>query len=188
CSMMEMVIKLMSLNTKGLNSPNKRRLALQEAKKCGAQVAFFQETHFKWNSRPKFTSKWYPHDFHTCYSAKKRGVSTVISKDVAFSLVRKISDKKGRYLILQCMLNNAPYTLINVYSPNENQNEFLQMILALTDMYSHGEVIIGGDTNCLLDRSRPEPKWASSQRATRYQTLRPAKGIGRTKRPLNMIE
>lgn len=40
-------IRVTSLNAKGLNNPEKRRMLLRDLKKSHADVAFIQETHFK---------------------------------------------------------------------------------------------------------------------------------------------
>ncbi|CAH2300702.1 Hypothetical predicted protein, partial [Pelobates cultripes] len=87
----------------------------------------------------------------THFAKKKRGVSILISKDVAFKLINKHADKLGRFLIIQCYLNNAPYTLVNVYGPHTNQVAFLAKIFQKLDKWRLGEVIMGGDTNFLLD-------------------------------------
>lgn len=50
----------------------------------------------------------------------------MIKNSVAFQLLDSISDPRGRFLILKCTMNSAPYTLISIYAPNVQQLSFLR--------------------------------------------------------------
>ncbi|KAM9316870.1 uncharacterized protein PAF06_007965 [Gastrophryne carolinensis] len=54
--------RTVSLNVKGLNSPEKRTILLQEMRRQRAKIIFLQETHFKKSAAPRLGSRFYQID------------------------------------------------------------------------------------------------------------------------------
>lgn len=70
--------KLLSMNTKGLNIPEKRSQFLREFHKQKADIICIQETHFKSEKTQKFYDKRFPLAYHATNSdAKTKGVSNI---------------------------------------------------------------------------------------------------------------
>lgn len=77
-----------------------------------------------------FKSKSFPQVVLASNQAKKkRGVLAAINKTTDFVLHEKLSDPKGRYLILICTIAGSKYTLACIYSPNLCQIHFLNRVL-----------------------------------------------------------
>lgn len=65
--------KILLLNAKGLNIPEKRRILLKDLK---YDAAFIQETHFRDDKLPILKNRYYPVAYHCITSlAKTKGVS-----------------------------------------------------------------------------------------------------------------
>uniref|UniRef100_A0A803JE19 exodeoxyribonuclease III n=1 Tax=Xenopus tropicalis TaxID=8364 RepID=A0A803JE19_XENTR len=143
--------KFYSLNARGLNTPQKRNLALHEAHKAKADVLFYQETHFKRSNHPNFLNKHYPHNFHAFSKTRSKGVSILISSRIAFQQQQVFTDPQGRYLMVNGTLGNQQYSLINLYVPNDNQLQFITRTLTSLLEHQKGRCIIAGDFNCILD-------------------------------------
>uniref|UniRef100_A0A8C5N3Y4 Reverse transcriptase domain-containing protein n=1 Tax=Leptobrachium leishanense TaxID=445787 RepID=A0A8C5N3Y4_9ANUR len=150
-------MKLMSFNVRGLNAPFKRHALCSEIKRGDPDMVCLQETHFRRLSHPLLQVPRYTTQFHATGPTKSRGVSILLHDRLSFQLHRKLSDPKGRYLILVCTINQKLFTICNIYSPNSSQISFLKHVLLKMLTVSTGEVIVMGDFNVcpdsLLDRS-----------------------------------
>lgn len=58
------LLKVTSLNVRGLSAPEKRSQLLANLRKSKTQVAFLQETHFRGDNVPKLTNKTFPTVYH----------------------------------------------------------------------------------------------------------------------------
>lgn len=146
-----MTLKILSINAHGLNSPYKRRALWSDAKKLKGDVVCLQESHFAEGKAPKCSHKHYPHMIMANSSEKKRGVFIAISQAVAFKLHDSISDPQGRYVAINCDINNITYTIINVYAPNKSQAKFLKSVQKKISSFSNGSVLWCGDFNSIMD-------------------------------------
>ena len=63
-------------------------------------------------------------------------------------------DTQGRYLILQGKIKGEDITLVNVYAPNERQEEFFENILRSLDKLRKGFTILAGDFNMVMDMKK----------------------------------
>ncbi|CAH2276933.1 Hypothetical predicted protein, partial [Pelobates cultripes] len=147
----KMVLKLFSLNVRGLNMPHRRQMLFKEAKKQRSVVLLIEETHFKKNCMPHRMLTVYPTPYHSIFTKKSRGVRLVVNSLSMFEHHETLNDPFGRYLLLQCIINNAQYMLVNIYGPHEGHHIFQDHILTLTNAHKFGEILIGGDTNFILD-------------------------------------
>ncbi|CAH2247412.1 Hypothetical predicted protein [Pelobates cultripes] len=120
-------LKLLTINAKGLNSPQKRARALRELKALHVSIAFFQEIHFKTDKWPKFSNKHFPLSFHaTNPDLRTKGMAILFSVEVPFQLEEELSDPNG-------------------------DKTFLKKTLTTLDLFSDGILILGGDFNTPLD-------------------------------------
>ena len=88
-------------------------------------------------------------------SSNSRGVCTIISNDLDYSVNECVSDENGRFILLDLTLGSNNLILLNVYAPTKDklqeQNNFLKTILDLTNEYIGKNIIIGGDFNTCLN-------------------------------------
>lgn len=117
--------KVITLNCNGLNNPVKwRRLVANLHKEC-PDIVFLQETHIKSLTSRFLSSNRFLHQFHAPGLSKARGVVVLILKNLQFSVLSTYSDPEGRFIFINCMVNEVTYTLVSLYAPNANQLSFL---------------------------------------------------------------
>lgn len=159
------MVNIVSLNVKGLNSPQKRRLALNYFHKIRAHIAAVQETHFKAADPPQFTDSRYPH----CYTAngptKKAGVAILISQHCQFSLSSQHADPEGRFLILVGKLEEVEVTIASYYAPNSGQLAFCRKYHEVLSRHARGAVLTLGDFNMVLDPGIDKSKVSTARTA-----------------------
>uniref|UniRef100_A0A803JWG6 exodeoxyribonuclease III n=1 Tax=Xenopus tropicalis TaxID=8364 RepID=A0A803JWG6_XENTR len=148
------MVKLLSLNVKGSNSPIKRKLILTELKKQHADIALLQETHHANDEVWRLRDRNYPYYFYASNRKKKAGVAILFNKTSTFQLRRKEVDPNGRYIILEGTLEGVQIVIANLYAPNVRQIHFLQKVLNKVASYQNQKVILGGDFNMALSQLR----------------------------------
>ncbi|XP_075468329.1 uncharacterized protein LOC142501784 [Ascaphus truei] len=154
-----MPLTFISHNTKGLNSPCKRKIALTDYKKKGADFILHQETHFSTTSTPKYFDKQYNQVFLSSAPEKKRGVAILVHNRVGLVVDKVKKDREGRFLMLIGSINALPITIATLYAPNTHEAEFFTKTFGVIKKFSEGALILGGDfnvaMNTTLDRSGP---------------------------------
>lgn len=144
-------IKVVSLNAKGLNIPEKRRMLLTDLRNSRADVAFIQETHFKHDKFPLLKNRFFPVAYHsTNPAAKTKGVSILISSRLPWQCQAALKDPEGRFVFLRGLVGDTPLTLASIYAPNEHQDTFITSILDKLGEFTAGQLILGGDFNIPL--------------------------------------
>uniref|UniRef100_A0A8C5M4Y7 Reverse transcriptase domain-containing protein n=1 Tax=Leptobrachium leishanense TaxID=445787 RepID=A0A8C5M4Y7_9ANUR len=144
-------MKIFSLNVKGLNIPHKRHSLYTDINSERPDIICLQETHFKHSAFPRLYLPQYTTQFHATSPTKTKGVSILIQNRIAFSLIHKVVDPNGRFIILTCSLNHIVYTIVNVYSPNDSQLPFLNKVFSRMQKSMAGRLVVCGDFNMSLD-------------------------------------
>lgn len=62
----------------------------------------------------------------------------LFSNTVNFELIKEISDKKGRYIMIKGKLENQLVTLLNVYAPPESGKTFYEKVFDLINLETDG--------------------------------------------------
>lgn len=134
-----------SLNVKGLNVPEKRRMLLQDLKRSHSEVAYIQEIHFKEGKVPTLKSSLFPFVYHAFNRiSKSKGVSILISRRVPWNLKDIRTDKEGRFLFLKGTIGGIKVTLATVYVPNCNPDQFICSTINKLMEFAEGKLILGG--------------------------------------------
>lgn len=149
--------EIISLNSRGLNLPEKRSQVLLSLHRNKADIVFLQETHFKTNSVPKLSNQRFPIALHaTNHAAKTKGVSILIAKQCQFQITDTYIDGEARFIFVKGTLYGRRITLANIYAPNAGQ-AFFRATLQKLSSFQEGLLILGGDFNVspnpLLDTS-----------------------------------
>jgi exonuclease III len=82
-------------------------------------------------------------------------VAIWIKKNVEFKLIDKYTDNEGRLLLINVEINNAIYTIIYMYPPNNmnnKRNTFFKQVDRFINEYSIGQIILAGDYNAILSK------------------------------------
>ena len=146
-------ISIASLNTRGLNDPLKCLTAFNYLHTEGNDILFLQECNIPFKENYKVYEDRWSHG-QSVWSGdndnRSSGVA-VLFKGWGFNIKRVQHVIHGRVLCVDIDLNNARVRLINVYCPADLQNR-LETLNALQPLLvCGGEVILGGDFNCLVD-------------------------------------
>ena len=147
---MNRVVKFVSFNVNGLNGPVKRKRVLTQLKKLQTDIAFLQETHLTTQEHKKLRREWVGHVLSSSFNSKARGVAILINKNIPVTIGETIIDPAGRYVLVNCQIYSEPWTLLNLYAPNYDDESFIQDIFMKV---SGGQqnILVGGDFNFCLD-------------------------------------
>ena len=140
----------MSFNVNGLNGPIKRKRVLTHLKKLKIDIAFIQETHLVPLEHRKLKRDWIGHVISSSFNSKARGVVILINKNTPVTIVETIVDTLGRYVLVNCQIYSEPWTLLNLYAPNYDDESFVQDIF-LKVSAGRQNILMGGDFNFCLD-------------------------------------
>lgn len=103
-------LKIISLNAKGLNIPEKRRMLLHDLKSSHADIAFKQETHLRDDKPPILKKRHYPLTYHsTKKSTKSKGVS-ILSSTLPWTCRETILDTEGRFAFVKGLMGEGGAT------------------------------------------------------------------------------
>lgn len=144
-------VRIISLNTGGLNSVVKRSKIFSYIKSINADIMFIQETHLRNSDHQKLNRPWIGQVFHSKFNLKTRGVAILIRRNVHFTLHNVLSDINGRYVIACGTLYQKPVVLASVYAPNWDDHSFMKRLLSSIPNLNSYSLILGGDMNCVLD-------------------------------------
>ena len=149
--------ELLSLNARGVRSFDRRKYIFNWLFKCSADICFLQET----NSTPEvenvWKKQWKGEMFFSHGTNHSRGVLILVKDQLDFKLQSVKSDSKGRYILLEALIEDSPFVLLNIYGPNKSteQCDFFNKIAAelkrsLT--FSDFSLVVGGDFNVIFDQ------------------------------------
>ena len=156
-------LNVLSLNVKGLNSPNKRVKAFQSFASLKADIVALQETHFSDRNTPKIFSTKYPQVFTASANTKHRGVLIALHHSIPFSVTSEIKDPEGRYIILVGLLQEVETTLVSYYAPNTNPIPFFSHLFQVLRSHCKGTLFLCGDSNLVLEPHLDKSPYAPNQ-------------------------
>lgn len=144
-------LQVSSLNSRGFNIPEKRRQILYHFHKLRTQILLLQETHFRSNAVPLLLHKHYPIWFHRNNpSTKSKGFSIAFHASFTPDVLDSVIDPLSRYILLKLSYMQSIFTIVNVYSPNQDQQRFLSSVTSHLKRFGAVNVILGGDLNAAL--------------------------------------
>ncbi|CAN2389166.1 Endonuclease/Exonuclease/phosphatase family [Pristimantis euphronides] len=140
-----------SYNTRGLNNPSKWGQILYHLHKKQIMVAMFQEMHFRGDSIPRCSQRYYNKWHHSTHpTIKACGESIAFHKHISYALLASIAHPQGRYLFLKIQYVGSILTIANVYFPNQIQGRF-----GTLGRFAEGsDIVLGGDFNLVFDPAR----------------------------------
>ena len=143
----------LSLNTQGLGSKLKRTRLIEYIKNQRVDILYLQETHFTIDICKTIRSEFDGWDtFHSYGTTSSRGCSIFINKRLSYTTIDSHIDTLGRYILLNILLDDTTYSLLNIYAYNDklSRNLFFDSINELVENNAQGIKIIGGDMNDVL--------------------------------------
>lgn len=142
---------VVSWNVRGLNHLAKRSRVFSQLNKLRAEVVYLQETNLVNKDQAKLRRGGFTQMFYSDFSHKSRGVAILLDQNVLFEESNVIKDKNGHYIIVQEKLFNKLVVLANIYAPNWDNVDFFKHFFSLLPDLDSYDLILGGDSNCVLD-------------------------------------
>ena len=145
-------------NAKGLQ-PSKKRLKLfnyLKNKLFPNGIIFLQEMHSTKENEIQWKDEF---DSDLCFSHGKLnscGVLIGVSGNKTFTVKKRLCDGNGRILILETLIDDSEFILINLYNANTESEQIqtfneLNTLLSNLDLRSEKHIIFSGDFNLFLD-------------------------------------
>lgn len=146
----------LSLNVRGLNDFTKRRKIFEFLNERNEQIMFLQESHSVKEVEHLWNSEFKGEILFSHGSRNSRGTVIMFKKSLEYSIIEKIQDLNGRYLIVKALIQGNLFVLGNCYAPvSENdQIPFYQEFNKIVAEFCLDEdttLILGGDFNNVLD-------------------------------------
>lgn len=165
-------VRIISMNTGGLNAAIKRTKVITHIKNLNADVMFLQETHLQKSDHKKLNRLWLGQIFHSQFNCKTRGTAILIRKNVHFASTNTITDPEGRYTIAVGTLYQKPVIFASVYAPNWDDHNFFNSLFSLIPSLNTHTLILGGDMNCVIDPTLDRSSSRAIPPSKMSQTLR----------------
>ena len=147
--------KALSLNVRGLRDLDKRKSIFTWVKNQEADIIFLQETYSTPDVVDNWKYQWSGEMFYSHGSNHNKGVLVLIRDTLQFELKSVKNDTRGRFVIVEALVQESPVLLINIYAPNKTNEavdfyEDLRSTLLESDYDQDHKFIIGGDFNVPL--------------------------------------
>ena len=88
--------------------------------------------------------------FHANRKQKKAGVDILISDIIDLKIKKITRDKEGHYIIIKASIQEEDTTIINIYTPNIGEPQYIRQILTDIKGKIDSNTIIVGDFNTPL--------------------------------------
>ena len=154
------IININSFNTRGLRNTFKRNNIFTWLKTSHPGITMIQETHSISTDHEKWAKEWSGKIFFSDGESNSKGVATLIPKELTetFELIDIKTDNNGRFLLVNCKIEDIQLILINIYCPTKDnpsgQNTFYNYLYEMVDTYSDKNILLGGDLNTYLNINR----------------------------------
>ena len=154
-----MSISVLSVNARGIRNLLKRNRLFLYRQNKGADFFFIQETHASDVDVSFWRSQWGKNVWFSFGSNRSAGVAILQGKFKG-NIIRHLSDKNGRWIIILVEIDDSQFVIINVYGFNNKQSNkalFFTIegkINQLLLTFRTAKVLWGGDFNTVLDDSK----------------------------------
>ena len=160
-------VKFQSLNVRGLNKSIKRRSIFRWLHNQKFHFTFLQETYSSKECAQIWEAEWGGKIYFSHGSSRSKGVMTLVNPNLDVKVEKCVQDTNGRYLILDLLIDELHLILVNIYAPNDanQQVTFFKELENQLEDFAQENIIIAGDFNCALsenDKKGGNPVWKKS--------------------------
>ena len=144
--------KIGCMNCNGLGDKTKRNKVLTWLKGKPENIIFLQETHSTLELEDEWKKEW-EGDIHFSHGASNStGVAILIKNKENITIDKARDICQGRVLLLEVTYNSVKYCLVNNYSPNKDDHEFIEnLFLEALGRGREDHLIMAGDWNAVLN-------------------------------------
>ena len=141
-------IHIVSLNVRGLGDNTKRRQVLHWFENKNSKIVLLQETHSTTHTERLWKNEWNGDMYFSHGTGAPKGVVISFKQNVHKTIHKCITDKEGRYVVLDIEVDDIRCTLVNLYAPNEDEPEFFIELVQTIEALPNDHRI---DFNLVLD-------------------------------------
>ena len=147
-------IKLVSLNVRGLQEKQKRREIFHFFTDKGADIVFVQESHSHIKDIQFWEQEWGGKIIASHGETNARGSMIMINKKMKkhAKILKNQTCKEGRWVICDLKIETKILTLVNIYGPNNDNEEYWLNILNELRNFECTHIIMGGDYNFVMNQ------------------------------------
>ena len=120
-----MVLRIISLNVRGLGNQTKRR-AIFNYYRTRSDILCLQETHGTEKDYKIWRNEWGGRLFLAKGSSNSKGVTILVNARCSLEIESLYNDNEGRVIICECKNKNMSFVLCCLYAPNEDNPSFFQ--------------------------------------------------------------
>ena len=121
-----------------------------------SDVIFLQETYSSAQKLKSWEVEWGGKMIGGHGTNHSRGVMILFKPKLDVNIEQIISDKNGRYILAEVLVEGEKFVFLNIYAPND-QTQQVQFLRGLSNSVLNkygGEIIVlGGDLNCVMNEN-----------------------------------
>ena len=144
-------LKIISFNTQGLKSPNKRKKVLNWATRKHFDIMAIQESHYIPEDKESWEETWKGRILSSAGCNNSRGVTFLLAANLEHQLEGTYRDTEGRWIILDIIIQNTRFTIANYYGPNDDNPIHVINMIGKIEELSNSHTILCGDFNFVFD-------------------------------------
>ena len=145
----------------------KRRAIIRQLHNRKTSAIFLQETYSSEKEEKVWSAEWGRKIYFNHGTKHSKAIAILIDPKLQVTVEKELRCKSSRVLILQISIDQAKYTCVNVYAPNDPtaQCNFYRNLRDTLHQFSSDGLIISGDFNCPLNEQDEEGGRKISSRA-----------------------
>ena len=144
-------IKIQTRNVDGLRNTTKRKKLFQLLDNSKFDIFLLQETHSSFDKENNWSNEWKGDIKFSHGSTNSRGVAILIRNNLNIETIKVSSDNAGRILIWELKIKGKLYAVVNIYGPNDDDPDFFNKVIQMTNDIESHTLIVAGDFNVALD-------------------------------------
>ena len=146
---------IFSLNARGLGNNIKRRKIFDWLIEKGKCMYLLQECHSETSTDSAWKSDWHGNIEFSHGTTNSRGVAILLPDSMQIIIEDIIRDNAGKFLLLDCLISETHYIIVNIYAPTSDkkldQAPFGAFLFDTLQKYPSQNIIIGGEFNLNLE-------------------------------------
>ena len=126
------------------------------ARKKNADIYFLQETYSTEELQNQWRKQWRGDLFFAHGTSHSKGTLILVREGLDFLIKSVQRDEMGTFIILDALIQDSPFLLVNIYSPTKpcEQIQFFDKIACLIEekmSQSDYQIVLGGDFNVTFE-------------------------------------